>query len=135
MHIAPIVRFWEARPGTVQLSYKASAVDRVRFKVLMQPDKRKLSCTATICKNMSYKTEYADKKCREKTRSFYPCTDQHWCDRFAHVHCISEDFLNTRFLIICQPVTIQLLVSVSLIDNSKRIHMYGSLIFYFETSP
>ena len=43
--------------------------------------------------------------------------------------------MNTKYLTIFQPVTVQLPVSVSLIDNSKRIHMYGKLIFYFETSP
>ena len=73
---------------------------------------------------------YLDKKCREKIRSFHQCTDQHWCDRFAHVRCIREDFLNTKYLSIYQPVTVQLLVSAVLSINAQisigatALHMY-----------
>ena len=43
--------------------------------------------------------------------------------------------MNTKYMTIYQPVTMQLLVSVSLTSNSKRIHMYERLVSYFETSP
>ena len=68
VHIAPIVRFREACPRTVRLSYKDLVVDRVlvRFKVLMQPDKRKFDSIAANCKNTMYKTLYVDKKYHEK---------------------------------------------------------------------
>ena len=72
-------------------------------------------CIAAICKDTMYKTVYVDKKCREKTRSFH----QAQISIGAHVRSIREDFLNTKLLSIYQPVTVHLLVSVSLIDNSK----------------
>ena len=92
----------------------------------MHPDKRRFSCTAAICKEHGVQIcTYVDKKCSEKTRSFHQCTHQHWCDRFAHVHCIRENFLNTKkknnHLSTCDCAAP---VSVSLIDNSKRIHCY-----------
>ena len=62
MYRAQIVRFRETCSATVRLSYIVSAVVRVYFKVLMQPDKRKFSCAAAICKDMMYKTVYVDRQ-------------------------------------------------------------------------
>ena len=73
MYTAPLVRFWDACPGAVRLSYIAYAVWSCTFL--------KYKCTLTkegflaprpFCKGYGVqRSTFVDKKCSEKTRSFH----------------------------------------------------------------
>ena len=92
MHRAAIVRFWEACPGIVRLSYIALTLGRIH---LMQPGKSKFSCTAASCKDTMCKRNMKklalSTSAQKRIGVIAQPTSVH-----VHVHCIREDFLNTN---------------------------------------